>query len=165
MPSHFCSFMAVSRDSRGRSRNQFSRQLLHVSALQDHDSQYHYTGPGSFLEATKILNTLASSNTNGPSFHVVVPSLPNFGFSSRVSKPGFGLRQYSEVCHKLMQSLGYKQYACQGGDWVRTLSCYTLPPKLTSLIGSHNQYFHRLAISRGNASTPPQFGHCYATPS
>lgn len=76
------------------------------------------TGPGGFFEATKILQELAERPEDGLSFHVVVPSLPNFGFSSRIPKQGFGLRQYSETCHKLMQSLGYERYASQGGDWV-----------------------------------------------
>ncbi|ROW09336.1 hypothetical protein VPNG_05786 [Cytospora leucostoma] len=54
--------------------------------------------------------------SNKPSFNVVAPSLPNFGFSSRITKTGFGLRQYSEALHKLMLSLGYEQYASQSGD-------------------------------------------------
>ncbi|KAL8956826.1 MAG: hypothetical protein Q9183_006211, partial [Haloplaca sp. 2 TL-2023] len=73
------------------------------------------TGPGSFLEVTKILPLLTSSTT--PSFHVIAPSLPNFGFSSPVRKRGFSLPQYAETCHKLMLALGYSQYVTQGGDW------------------------------------------------
>ncbi|ROV87841.1 hypothetical protein VMCG_10545 [Cytospora schulzeri] len=76
--------------------------------------------PGSFLEATKILPMLTDYQTDKPSFHVIVPSLPNFGFSSKITKPGFGLRQYSEACHQLMLGLGYQQYASQGGDLVGT---------------------------------------------
>lgn len=41
---------------------------------------------------------------------MVAPSLPNFGFSQRTSKPGFGLAQHAEVCHKLMLQLGYDKY-------------------------------------------------------
>lgn len=48
---------------------------------------------------------------------MVAPSLPNYGFSQVTSKPGFGLAQYAEVCHKLMVQLGYGKYATQGGDW------------------------------------------------
>lgn len=40
----------------------------------------------------------------------VVPSLPNFGFSSGVCKKGFGIKHYAEVCHKLMMGLGYTKY-------------------------------------------------------
>lgn len=52
-----------------------------------------------------------------PAFNVVAPSLPNFGFSQKILKPGFALSQYAEVCHNLMISLGYSKYATQGGDW------------------------------------------------
>ena len=88
--------------------------------------------PGSFIEVTKILPQLTDpprtyqSNRHPPTFHVVAPSLPNFWFSSGVSERGFGLAQYAEVCHALMQRLGYTEYATQGGDWgcmiTRTLS-------------------------------------------
>lgn len=73
--------------------------------------------PGSFLEATKILPLLTAKQNDSPGFHLVVPSLPNFGFSSGVTSKGFGLRQYTDTCHELMLRLGYKKYAAQGGDW------------------------------------------------
>lgn len=67
--------------------------------------------PGSFLEVTKILPLLTSSdNDDERTFHVVAPSLPNFGFSQRTSKAGFGVQQHAEVCHKLMLELGYSRY-------------------------------------------------------
>jgi len=47
----------------------------------------------------------------------VAPSLPNFGFSQKILKPGFALSQYAETCHRLMQDLGYEKYVTQGGDW------------------------------------------------
>ncbi|KAF2401389.1 epoxide hydrolase 1 [Trichodelitschia bisporula] len=72
--------------------------------------------PGSFLEATKLL-PLLKGDGKSPSFHIVVPSLPNFGFSSGVAKPGFGVEQHAEVCHRLMLQLGYDQYITHGGDW------------------------------------------------
>ncbi|KAI4625121.1 uncharacterized protein J4E87_004967 [Alternaria ethzedia] len=74
--------------------------------------------PGSFLEVTKLLPLLEAGEKAGkPAFHVVAPSLPNFGFSQRISKPGFALSQYAETCHRLMQDLGYEKYVTQGGDW------------------------------------------------
>ncbi|KAH8671981.1 putative epoxide hydrolase [Tricladium varicosporioides] len=71
--------------------------------------------PGSFLEVVPILPLLAAPG--GPAFHIVAPSLPNFGFSSGVKTRGFGAKQYAETCHKLMLSLGYNEYVTQGGDW------------------------------------------------
>lgn len=95
------------------------RATLHQSERLSRITNDHILplGPGSFLEATKILPLLTGKQSS-PGFHLVVPSLPNFGFSSGVTKKGFGLRQYSETCHKLMLSLGYNKYAAQGGDWV-----------------------------------------------
>lgn len=76
-------------------------------------------GPGSFIEVLKILPLLikAPSSHDDVSFHVVAPSLPNYGFSSGVSKRGFALGQYAETCHKLMLQLGYDKYVTQAGDW------------------------------------------------
>ncbi|CAN8103242.1 unnamed protein product [Discula destructiva] len=74
--------------------------------------------PGSFLEVVKILPLLAKpSSPEQPSFHVVAPSLPNFGFSGLVTKKGFSPVQHAGVCHKLMLQLGYDKYVTQGGDW------------------------------------------------
>jgi pimeloyl-ACP methyl ester carboxylesterase len=60
---------------------------------------------------TKIVTLLAEpKDENAPSFHVVAPSLPNFGFSDKVTKKGFSLPQYAETMHKLMLKLGYDKY-------------------------------------------------------
>lgn len=67
--------------------------------------------PGSFLEVSKLLPLLKEK------FHVVAPSLPNFGFSSGVTKAGFTLSHYAETLNKLMLKLNYTTYATQGGDW------------------------------------------------
>jgi hypothetical protein len=58
------------------------------------------TGPGHFLEVEKILPLLTSSSAEHPSFHVVAPSLPGYGFSEYPSKAGFGLREYAEVSRR-----------------------------------------------------------------
>ena len=79
-------------------------------------TRFSQIGPGSFLEVVKLLPLLTSPTSN-PSFHIVAPSHPNYGFSSGVSKRGFALPQYAETCHKLMLKLGYPQYVTQGGDW------------------------------------------------
>lgn len=74
--------------------------------------------PGHFLEVAKLLPLFrASEEGGGPAFHVVAPSLPNFGFSAGVKERDFGMKQYAETCHRLMVKLGYPQYVSQGGDW------------------------------------------------
>lgn len=67
------------------------------------------------MEVLRLLPLL--QETGGPAFHIVAPSLPNYGFSEGVKKRGFGLAQYAETCHKLMLQLGYDEYVTQGGDW------------------------------------------------
>ncbi|KAM5341528.1 hypothetical protein ACJ41O_014559 [Fusarium nematophilum] len=71
--------------------------------------------PGSFIEVSKILDPLAQGASRGPSFHVVAPSLIDFGFSS-ASKEGFQIEHHAEAYAKLMQKLGYHQYVIQAGD-------------------------------------------------
>ena len=71
---------------------------------------------------SKLLPLLNGDGKSTPAFHIVAPSLPNYGFSEGTKKKGFGLAQYAEICHKLMQRLGYKEYVTQGGDWGTRLS-------------------------------------------
>ena len=71
--------------------------------------------PGSYIEVTKLLAALRQS-TNGVSFHVVAPSLPNYGWSEGTKQKGFGLKEYATTCHRLMLSLGYNKYVTQGGE-------------------------------------------------
>lgn len=77
---------------------------------------YVHGWPGSFLEGTKIIQSLSGDGIADPAFHVVGISLPNFGFSEGPNKRGFALEQYAETCHNLMQQLGYHEYETQGGD-------------------------------------------------
>jgi pimeloyl-ACP methyl ester carboxylesterase len=56
-----------------------------------------------------MLNLLTEGK-NGVSFHVVAPSLPNFGFSEGVKQKGFDLSKYAEAVHKVMMKLGYEKY-------------------------------------------------------
>lgn len=71
--------------------------------------------PGSFLEGTKLIAPLTAGTP--PAFDIVIPSLPNFGFSGGIPKAGFSVDQHAEVLHKLMLRLGYDSYVTQGGDW------------------------------------------------
>jgi len=73
--------------------------------------------PGSFLEAVKIFKPLTEGGKGLPAFHVIAPSLPNFGFSEGTKKRGFGMKQYAETFHKLMLKLGYTEYVTQGGKY------------------------------------------------
>lgn len=59
---------------------------------------------------TKVLPLLLEEGKDGLAFDVVAPSLPNFGFSDGIDKPGFTLAKYAEAVHNLMLKLGYDEY-------------------------------------------------------
>ena len=84
-------------------------------------SEWRMTGPGTFMEVRKLLPLLTSADGDGPSFHIVAPSLPGFGFSEGLKTQGFLAPQYAETFHKLMLDLGYDEYVTQGGDWGHTV--------------------------------------------
>ncbi|KAI1828305.1 microsomal epoxide hydrolase [Xylaria intraflava] len=74
--------------------------------------------PGHFYEGSKIMKPLTEGDgVQRPAFDLVVPSLPNFGFSEGTKERGFSLGQYAETLNKLMLKLGYNEYVTQGGDW------------------------------------------------
>lgn len=77
--------------------------------------------PGSFFEFHQIIQPLAEPDTNDvPAFHVVVPSLPGFCFSSPPPRPGWHPgRDNARIFHGLMRRLGYADggYVVQAGDW------------------------------------------------
>ncbi|KAG8415526.1 hypothetical protein J3459_011435 [Metarhizium acridum] len=97
--------------------------------------------PGHFAEVAKILPLLTDAN-DGPSFHVVAPSLPNFGFSGGVRKKGFSIPQYAEALHKVMLSLGYNKYVTQGGDWGCIITRLIGVQYPSSCLASHVNFVH-----------------------
>ncbi|MGQ0636939.1 MAG: epoxide hydrolase family protein [Planctomycetaceae bacterium] len=77
--------------------------------------------PGSFFEFYKMIGPLTDPTAHGgqasDAFHVVIPSLPGFGFSDKPREPGWSVYRMAEPIAKLMARLGYTRYAAQGGDW------------------------------------------------
>jgi pimeloyl-ACP methyl ester carboxylesterase len=77
--------------------------------------------PGSVFEQIKPIPALADPVRFGgraeDAFHVVVPSLPGYGFSSRSTEIGWGVERIGRAWDVLMKRLGYTSYVAQGGDW------------------------------------------------
>ena len=77
--------------------------------------------PGSIIEQLKIIDRLADPTAHGGSaadaFHVVVPSMPGYGFSGKPTGTGWGPERMGRAWAELMGRLGYKRYVAQGGDW------------------------------------------------
>ena len=77
--------------------------------------------PGSVIEQLKIIDRLADPTAHGASasdaFHVVVPSMPGYGFSGKPASTGWGPERMGRAWAELMHRLGYTRYVAQGGDW------------------------------------------------
>jgi pimeloyl-ACP methyl ester carboxylesterase len=73
--------------------------------------------PGSVLEFEKAIGPLTEPDDPADAFHVVVPSLPGYGFSDRPTEPGWTVRRIAAAWRELMARLGYERYGAQGSDW------------------------------------------------
>lgn len=74
--------------------------------------------PGSFHEFDRVVDQFANpTNSTDPAFHVVVPSLPGFCWSSPPPRRGWTMQDSARVFNKLMLGLGYQSYVAQAGDW------------------------------------------------
>src|SRR3954466_10638982 len=77
--------------------------------------------PGSIVEQLKIIDRLTHPTTHGASaadaFHLVVPSMPGYGFSGKPTATGWGPERMGRAWAELMSRLGYTRYVAQGGDW------------------------------------------------
>ena len=77
--------------------------------------------PGSIIEQLKIIDRLTDPTAHGASasdgFHVVIPSMPGYGFSGKPTSTGWGPERMGRAWAELMRRLGYDRYVAQGGDW------------------------------------------------
>ncbi len=77
--------------------------------------------PGSVFEFIKSIGPLVDPTAHGgkaeDAFHVVIPSLPGFGFSGKPASTGWGLPHIARAWATLMRRLGYQKWVAQGGDW------------------------------------------------
>jgi len=82
--------------------------------------------PGSIVEQLKIIEPLTNPTAHGgtasDAFHVVVPSMPGYGFSGKPTTTGWGPERIAQAWTTLMKRLGYKQFVAQGGDWGATVT-------------------------------------------
>ena len=77
--------------------------------------------PGSVIEQLKIIDPLTNPTAYGArasdAFHVVIPSMPGYGFSGKPTRTGWGPERMGRAWAELMKRLGYTSYVAQGGDW------------------------------------------------
>lgn len=96
--------------------------------------------PWTFWDLKKVIGPLSDPAAYGgdpaDAFDVVVPSLPGFGFSTPLRKPGVHFHNTPDLWVKLMAGLGYDRFATQGGDWGAMLSlhlAHKYPERITGM--------------------------------
>jgi pimeloyl-ACP methyl ester carboxylesterase len=97
--------------------------------------------PGSVIEQLKIIDPLTNPTAHGASaseaFHLVIPSLPGYGFSGKPTAPGWTPVSIARAWATLMQRLGYNRYVAQGGDWGNAVSEVMALQQPLGLLGIH----------------------------
>jgi pimeloyl-ACP methyl ester carboxylesterase len=97
--------------------------------------------PGSIVEQLKIINPLTNPTAHGgtasDAFHLVIPSIPGYGFSGKPSTTGWDPAHIARAWDVLMKRLGYNRYAAQGGDWGAVIVDHMGVQAPSGLIGIH----------------------------
>jgi pimeloyl-ACP methyl ester carboxylesterase len=115
--------------------------------------------PGSIIEQLNVIGPLTDPTAHGGSaedaFHLVLPSMPGYGFSAKPDKTGWDVPRIAHAWAELMRRLGYTRYVAQGGDWgalitevmgaqapdgligIHTNMAGALPPEISKVLASN----------------------------
>ncbi|MFB8761188.1 epoxide hydrolase family protein [Nocardiopsis alba] len=143
--------------------------------------------PGSIAEFIDVVDELTEpEDPNAPAFHVVIPSLPGFGYSDKPTTTGWGTEKIAAAWVELMGRLGYDGFLAHGGDWggnittilggrfpEHVLGIHTTfaqgPPGTTMdglttverewVEGTHHFWRHRAAYAKQQATRPQTIGY------
>jgi pimeloyl-ACP methyl ester carboxylesterase len=96
--------------------------------------------PGSIIEQMKIIDLLTNPTAHGGSasdaFHLVIPSMPGYGYSGKPTTTGWDVDHIANAWVELMKRLGYIRYGAQGGDWGAVITEHMgvlAPPELLGI--------------------------------
>jgi microsomal epoxide hydrolase len=82
--------------------------------------------PGSIAEFMNVIGPLTDPAAHGTdpadAFHLVVPSIPGYGFSGPTRDRGWNVHRIARAWDELMRRIGYEHYGAQGGDWGSSIS-------------------------------------------
>ena len=97
--------------------------------------------PGSVIEQLGIIDPLTNPTAHGGSasdaFHLVIPSMPGYGFSAKPTTTGWDPDHIARAWAELMKRLGYTRYVAQGGDWGAPISTAMARQAPAGLLGIH----------------------------
>jgi pimeloyl-ACP methyl ester carboxylesterase len=96
--------------------------------------------PGSVIELLNVIGPLTDPTAHGgaaeDAFHVVIPSIPGYGFSAKPAAPGWDPVHIARAWIELMEHVGYDRYVAQGGDWgaqITDVMGAEAPPELLAI--------------------------------
>ncbi|PWI19373.1 multidrug MFS transporter [Streptomyces sp. Act143] len=97
--------------------------------------------PGSIIELLKVIDPLTNPTAHGgraeDAFHLVLPTMPGYGFSGKPTAVGWNPAHMASAFHTLMLRLGYPEYVSQGGDWGAIISELLAVQQPKGLLGIH----------------------------
>jgi pimeloyl-ACP methyl ester carboxylesterase len=120
--------------------------FIHVRSKHDNAMPLIVTHgwPGSVIEQLKIIDPLSDPTAHGASaldaFHLVIPSLPGYGFSARPTTTGWGAERTASAWVVLMKRLGYRQFVSQGGDLGAGVCTAMAKQAPAELLGIHTNF-------------------------
>jgi pimeloyl-ACP methyl ester carboxylesterase len=104
--------------------------------------------PGSVIELLGTVGPLTDPTAHGASaedaFHLVIPSIPGYGFSGKPTTPGWNPPRIARAWDTLMKRLGYMRYVAQGGDWGAFISEVLQRQTPEGLLGIHINFLFTL---------------------
>jgi pimeloyl-ACP methyl ester carboxylesterase len=117
--------------------------FIHVRSKHEHALPMIVTHgwPGSVIEQLKIIGPLTNPEAHGghasDAFHLIIPSLPGYGFSGKPAAAGWGPERIARTWTVLMKRLGYTKYVAQGGDWGALITQLMGAQAAPALLGIH----------------------------
>ena len=135
--------------------------FLHVRSKHDGAMPLVLTHgwPGSVVEFLECIAPLTDPEAHGgraqDAFHVVVPSLPGYGFSGKPARTGWDVPKVGQAWATLMGRLGYDRWVAQGGDWGAIVTTVMGAQAPEGLVGIHTNMPIARILPEDRADTDP----------